>query len=77
MSLIDKYTDSNSCLFINPKNQIFRVYCPFRVLCKSSTQHHKRGQIYLVRQVISNNDQSILYCLGNNTYPHNHFKLVI
>ena len=76
LSLINQYTDSNSCLFISRKNHIFRVYCPFRVICNKETDKHIKGSIYSVNQVFAAEDQSILFGLSNDVYPHHYFKLL-
>lgn len=74
--LINRYTNNDSCLFITVSSRIVRVHCPFRVVCCEATSVHKEGSVYLVTKVFSTDGCSILYKIGDECYPHRHFKMI-
>lgn len=75
--LLDYYTSPYSCLFSNRQGKLFRVNCPFKVVCIATNSYHKAGAILRVTRVFAAKDRKILYEIDRNVLAHTHYGLLL
>lgn len=71
---INRYTSPYSCLFVNSKGDLIRVYCPFVVTCVLPLPDipiHRKVNVLRVKASL--NDK-IIYLIGKKYYLHTHFR---
>lgn len=71
------FDSAGSCLFINEMGKLFRVYCPFQVVCQITYPPYQAGQIALVTRIGSGVDKGVLYEIEHQYHPHYWFALYL
>lgn len=64
--------DENSCLFLS-KFKLYRVSCPFQVICKVENKDFTPGQKVEVTQVVASHEKVVLFRVYGKLYPHSYF----
>ena len=64
-----------SCLFVNPVGKLFRVHCPFRVVCRQASPPYQVGDIAAVIRVGSSTKHGVLYKIDHQYFVHHYFAL--
>ena len=72
-----QYYNSNTLLLVNPKEQIRKLYTPFRVLCLSAVDKITINTWVYVDEVLSNHKDELLYVIFGEAQPYKHFKLPV
>ena len=60
----------SSCLFINTAGQLFRLYCPFKVICQAHSPPYQIGDQLIVTTVGAAANQLVLYQIDGQHWPH-------
>ena len=68
-----QYCDHNSILVINPVGLLKRVFVPFRVVAKDSSNNKRR--YYIVDEVRSTQKDELVYLIGGKPYYHFYFTI--
>jgi hypothetical protein len=66
---------SQSCLFVG-ENGVFRVSCPFSVICIVAVKHYSIGDIVEVTEVKHTKETRIVYVIEGSYFFHNSFVLL-
>jgi hypothetical protein len=67
------YCSYNSILVLNPKGKLRQVFTPFKV----KTVYDNNVQIYIVDEVMTSEDDKLIYIICDKAYYHHHFILDI
>ena len=70
-----RFDGERSCLFIGPLGKLFRVHCPFRVVCQTAYPPYLPGEVLVVSQVGEAHHHQILFKIGLYFQPHQYFML--
>ncbi|WP_381526786.1 hypothetical protein [Spirosoma soli] len=71
------FDEANSCLFINSAGVLFRVFCPFQVVCRIAYPPYRVGDRLVVTRIGANPDQTILFQIDREYRPHHFFTLYL
>jgi hypothetical protein len=63
----------NSVLVLNPKGKMRQVFTPFKV----RTVSDNNAQVYIVDEVMTTEDDKLIYIICDKAYYHHHFTLDI
>lgn len=70
-----KICSNNSILVIN-KIGIYRLFCPFKVVCLNRIELYSVGQEVVVIAVKMDVNYKLIYLIENKAYYHHHFLIV-
>ena len=65
------YCSYNSILVLNPNGKLRQVFTPFKV----KTVYDNNVQTYIVDEVMSTEDDKLIYIICDKAYYHHHFIL--
>ncbi|WP_460954116.1 hypothetical protein [Spirosoma litoris] len=65
-----------SCLFVNGAGKLFRVHCPFQVVCQSMYPPYEVGERLIVTRIGAAADQRVLFQINQQYWPHHPFRLI-
>lgn len=63
--------------FVSSRGVLFRVTCPFRVVCIRAYIPYRVGDLVIVEQVESSLPYPILYRINQVYIPHSYFHLLL
>lgn len=67
------YCSYNSILVLNPNGKLRQVFTPFKV----RTAYDNNRHIYIVDEVMTSEDDKLIYIICDKAYYHHHFILDI
>lgn len=71
------YLDPFSVMVVNQKGILFRLHCPFVVVCKSSREGFEEGKYYRVDMVKPEPAELLFYVISGRNYPHSWFSIYL
>lgn len=75
MEYTPRYCDARSILLVNSSGILRRLFCPFKILCKTATGNFQPGMSLWVEEVATNSQDELLYLIYDKPYPHHCFEI--
>lgn len=74
---IDKQGVNDSILIVNKEGKIYRLYAPFKVICRYPINGIKSNTLVYVEAVYGTTKGEIIYTIFKKPFPHSHFEVII
>ena len=74
---VDKKGTNTSVLVVSKAGRIYRLYAPFKVICRVPVNGIKSNTLVYVDEVYGTIRGEIIYVIFKKPFPHSHFEIVI